>query len=82
MKQIQARLSILTPQTLEEWIVMVVSVQGNVHARKSGETEWVPVKVKANNTEPITGDLQKLGTVIRKGQTPWNKSYLKLISQN
>ena len=61
MKQIQARLSILTifisisasflfpgvgvAQTLEECIAKVVSVQGDVHARKSGETEWVPVKI-------------------------------------
>lgn len=61
MKQIQACLSILTifisisavflfpgvgvAQTLEEWIAKVVSVQGDVHARKSGETEWVPVKI-------------------------------------
>jgi hypothetical protein len=70
MKQIHACLLILTTfisisaaylfpsvgvaQTVEEWIAKVVSVQGDVHARKSGETEWVPVKI---NDTYCSGDM-------------------------
>lgn len=61
MKQIKARLSILTifisilaaflftgvgvAQTVEEWTAKVVSVQGSVQARRAGAAEWVPVRL-------------------------------------
>jgi tetratricopeptide (TPR) repeat protein len=36
---------VVAAQTCEEWVGKVVSVQGEVYARRAGETQWLPVKM-------------------------------------
>ncbi|OEU51552.1 MAG: hypothetical protein BA861_10360, partial [Desulfobacterales bacterium S3730MH5] len=37
--------SVRAEEPYEEWICKVVSVQGSVHAKKKGETQWMPVRL-------------------------------------
>lgn len=87
MKQIRAHLLILAliigilagylspgavaAQTGEEWVGKVVSVQGEVYARRAGETQWLPAKM---NDTYCPGDMiqtqrQSRAAIILRNET-------------
>ncbi len=59
----------------EEWVAKVVSVQGNVKARKTGETQWVPVKL---NDTYCPGDMIRVQERSRAAVVIPNESILRL----
>jgi tetratricopeptide (TPR) repeat protein len=62
-------------ETCEEWVAKVVSVQGNVQARRVGETQWVPVKL---NDTYCPGDMIRVQERSRAAVVLANESILRL----
>ncbi|NOR06108.1 MAG: tetratricopeptide repeat protein, partial [Deltaproteobacteria bacterium] len=91
MKQIRAHILILTifiivlagyilpgfvaAQTCEEWVGKVVSVQGEVYARRTGETQWLPVKM---NDTYCPGDMIQTQGQSRAAIVLRNETILRL----
>jgi len=91
MKQITARLSILTifisilatflftgvgvAQTVEEWTARVVSVQGSVQVQRAGAAEWVPVRL--NDTYGF-GDMIRVREQSRAAVVLYSGAILRL----
>ncbi|MEA1991086.1 MAG: FecR domain-containing protein [Thermodesulfobacteriota bacterium] len=91
MKQIQALILIFTifiivlagyivpgvvaAQTCEEWAGKIVSVQGEVYARRAGETQWLPAKM---NDTYCPGDMIQTQGQSRAAIVLRNETILRL----
>ncbi len=91
MKQIRAYILILTifiivlagyilpgvvaAQTCEEWVGKIVSVQGEVYARRAGETQWLPAKM---NDTYCPGDMIQTQGQSRAAIVLRNETILRL----
>jgi tetratricopeptide (TPR) repeat protein len=62
-------------ETSEQWIARVVSVQGSVHARRAGETRWIPVKI---NDTYRSGDMIRTQARSRAAIVLPNEATLRL----
>jgi len=61
--------------TCEEWVARVVSVQGNVHILRVGESEWIPVTL---NDTICLGDMIRVLEKSRADVTPRTGSTIRL----
>jgi tetratricopeptide (TPR) repeat protein len=62
-------------ESCEQWIAKAVSVQGSVEARRSGETQWQPVKL---NDTYCPGDKIRVNERSRAGLSLVNQPLLRL----
>jgi tetratricopeptide (TPR) repeat protein len=62
-------------ETCEQWVAKVVSVQGDVQARRAGETEWVPVDF---NDTYCPGDIIRVLELSRAAVALPNEATLRL----
>ena len=65
----------MAQESCKEWVAKVVSMQGNVLARKAGETQWVPVKL---NDTYCSGDMIRLEEQSRAAVVLPNEIILRL----
>ncbi|UCF85506.1 MAG: FecR domain-containing protein, partial [Desulfobacteraceae bacterium] len=65
----------MAQESCKEWVAKVVSMQGNVQARKAGETQWVPVKL---NDTYCSGDMIRLEKRSRAAVVLPNEIILRL----
>src|SRR5262245_48064652 len=61
--------------TCDPWVARVVSVQGNVEARRAGQTQWLPVQL---NDVYCAGDRIQVGERSRAGVLLVNQPLLRL----
>jgi tetratricopeptide (TPR) repeat protein len=62
-------------QTCEEWVGKIVSVQGEVYARRAGETQWLPAKM---NDTYCPGDMIRTQGRSRAAIVLRNETILRL----
>ena len=66
---------VVAAQTCEEWVGKIVSVQGEVYARRAGETQWLPVKM---NDTYCPGDMIQTQGQSRSAIVLRNETILRL----
>ena len=66
---------VVAAQTCEEWVGKIVSVQGEVYARRAGETQWLPAKM---NDTYCPGDMIQTQRQSRAAIVLRNETILRL----
>jgi tetratricopeptide (TPR) repeat protein len=66
---------VVAAQTCEEWVGKIVSVQGEVYARRAGETQWLPAKM---NDTYCPGDMIRTQGRSRAAIVLRNETILRL----
>ena len=66
---------VVAAQTCEEWVGKIVSVQGDVYARRVGETQWLPAKM---NDTYCPGDMIRTQGRSRAAIVLRNETILRL----
>ncbi|NOR05083.1 MAG: tetratricopeptide repeat protein [Deltaproteobacteria bacterium] len=66
---------VVAAQTCEEWVGKIVSVQGEVYARRAGETKWLPAKM---NDTYCPGDMIRTQGRSRAAIVLRNETILRL----